>query len=96
MDALGRVIASAIASMPPPVINVPKPEVKINSPVYVQPTEVKVPATTVNVPEAKAPIVNIEPAAVTLQTNRPVEWIFTITKRNEFGQAVTIHAKAVL
>lgn len=89
-------IIKAITSMPPPVINVPKPEVKINSPVYVQPTEVKVPPATVNVPESKAPIVNIEPAAVTLQTIRPKEWEFTITKRNDFGQVVTIRAKAIL
>lgn len=91
-----------IASMPPPVVNVeapvvnvPKPEVKINSPVYVQPPEVKVPATTVNVPEGKAPVVNFESPDVILQTNRPKEWEFKIVERNDFGQVVTVRAKAI-
>ena len=86
---------NAIESMPAPVVNVPKPEVKINSPVYVQPPEIRIPATTVNVPDGKAPVVNIEPASVTLQTNRPNEWEFKIVERNEFGQVVTIRAKAI-
>jgi len=53
-----------------------------------------VPATTVNVPEGKSPIVNIEPAAVTLQTNRPKEWEFEIF-RNEYGQMTKIKARAI-
>lgn len=85
----------AIAQIPAPVVNVPKPEVKISSPVYVTAPEIKVPATTVNVPETKAPIVNIEPAAVTLKTERPREWEFKVIERNEFGQMVTIRAKAI-
>jgi hypothetical protein len=103
VTALSQAILTGFRNMPPPVINVeapvmnvPKPEVKINSPVYVQPPEIKIPASTVNLPDQKAPIVNIEPAAVTLQTNRPNEWEFTVIKRNEYGQVVTIRAKAIL
>lgn len=99
-QALAQAIMAGLQSMPPPVINVeapvmnvPKPEVKINSPVYVNPPDVKVPATTVNVPEGKAPVVNIEPAAVTLQTNRPNKWKFTI-HRDELGRMTTIDAEA--
>jgi hypothetical protein len=83
----------AIARLPAPVVNVPKPEVKINAPVYVTTPEVKVPSTTVNVPEGKAPVVNIEPAAVTLQTNRPSKWTFKFN-RNELGQITTVDAEA--
>lgn len=97
---LSQAILMGLQNMPPPVINVeapvmnvPKPEVKINSPVYVTAPEVRVPPTTVNVPEGKAPVVNIEPAAVTLQTNRPNKWKFTI-HRNELGQMITIDAEA--
>jgi hypothetical protein len=100
-EAIVSGFRSAIAGMPAPVVhveapvvNVPKPEVRINSPVYVSPPDVKVPATTVHVPEGKAPVVNIEPAAVTLQTNRPNEWEFEV-RRNEYGQIVTIRAKAI-
>ena len=100
VQALSQAILIGFQSMPAPVINVeapvmnvPKPEVKINSPVYVNPPDVKVPATTVNVPEGKAPVVNIEPAAVTLQTNRPSKWHFTIN-RNEYGQMTSIEAEA--
>jgi hypothetical protein len=88
----------------PPEINVPAPvvhvdaakapDVKVNSPVYVNPPEIKIPATVVNVPENKAPIVNIEPAAVTLQTNRPKEWEFSFS-RNEYGQITTVRARAI-
>ena len=102
--ALAEAIVSgfrlAIAGMPAPVVhveapvvNVPKPEVRVNSPVYVSPTEVKVPPTTVHVPEQKSPVVNIEPAAVTLQTNRPSKWKF-IFHRNEYGQIETVDAEA--
>ena len=84
---------NAVASMPPPVINVPKPEVKINAPVYVQPPDIKIPATTVNVPEGKAPVVNIEPANVTLKTERPNKWKFTF-ERNELGQITVAYAEA--
>lgn len=85
-------MSKAISQMPAPpapVINIPKPEIKINSPVYVTAPDVKVPATTVNVPDQKAPIVNIEPASVTLQTNRPTKWLFDIS-RDEFGRMTTI------
>lgn len=85
---------TAIASLPAPVVNVPKPEVKINSPVYVTAPEVKVPPTTVNVPDGKAPIVNIEPANVTLQTNRPNKWKFTFN-RDEFGRITTAEAEDI-
>ena len=78
----------AVGQWTGPVINVPKPEVKINSPVYVTAPDVKIPATTVNVPEGKAPVVNIEPATVTLQTNRPNKWKFTF-ERDEFGRMTT-------
>jgi hypothetical protein len=98
--ALSQAILAGFRNMPAPVINVeapvmnvPKPEVKINSPVYVTAPEVKVPAATVNVPEGKAPVVNIEPAAVTLQTNRPDKWKFTI-ERDEYGRMTTIYAEA--
>lgn len=91
---------SAIASLPPPVVNVeapvvniPKPEVKINSPVYVQPPEIRIPAATVNVPEGKAPIVNIEPPAVTLQTSRPTKWHFTF-HRDEYGRMTSADVEA--
>ena len=83
----------AIAQMPAPVVNVPKPEVKINSPVYVTAPEIKVPPTTVNIPDGKAPVVNIEPAAVTLKTERPDRWKFTF-ERNEFGQVTVAWAEA--
>jgi hypothetical protein len=99
-EAIINGFRAAIAGMPAPVVNVeapvvnvPKPEVRVNSPVYVQPPEVKVPATTVHVPEQKSPVVNIEPAAVTLQTNRPDKWKFTI-ERDEFGRMTTIYAEA--
>lgn len=85
---------TAIASMPAPVVNIPKPEVKINSPVYVTAPEVKVPPTTVNVPDGKAPIVNIEPASVTLQTNRPSKWKFT-HNRDEYGRITTTIAEDI-
>jgi hypothetical protein len=92
-------VKAAIASIPAPVVHVeapvvsvPKPEVKINAPVYVQPPEVRVPATTVNVPEGKTPVVNIEPAAVTLKTERPQKWKFTF-ERNEYGQLETAYAE---
>ena len=83
---------SAMLQIPPPVVHAPQPEVKVNSPVYVQPPEIRIPATTVNVPEGKAPVVNIEPAAVTLQTIRPKKWIFTF-HRDEFGRVTTVDAE---
>jgi hypothetical protein len=85
---------TAIASMPAPVVNVPKPEVKINSPVYVTSPDVRVPPTTVNVPDAKAPIINIEPPSVTLQTNRPSKWKFTHS-RDEYGRITTTIAEDI-
>jgi hypothetical protein len=85
---------TAIASLPAPVVNVPRPEVRINAPVYVQPPEIKIPASTVNVPDGKAPIVNIEPASVTLQTNRPSKWKFT-HNRDEFGRITTTIAEDI-
>jgi hypothetical protein len=88
-----RSIPAPVVNVEAPVVNVPKPEVKINSPVYVTAPDVKVPATTVNVPEQKSPVVNIEPAAVTLQTNRPSKWKF-IFHRNEYGQIETVDAEA--
>jgi hypothetical protein len=88
-----RSIPAPVVNVEAPVVNVPKPEVKINSPVYVTAPDVKVPATTVHVPEQKSPVVNIEPAAVTLQTNRPDKWKFTI-ERDEFGRMTTIYAEA--
>ena len=99
-QALAQAILTGLRNMPPPVINVeapvmnvPKPEVKINSPVYVTAPDVRVPATTVNVPEGKAPVVNIEPPAVTLQTNRPSKWKFTV-HRDELSRITTIDAEA--
>ena len=91
-NAIMAGVKEAIASLPAPVI---KPEVKINSPVYVTTPDVKIPATTVNVPEGKAPVVNVEPPTVTLQTNRPNEWEFKVIERNEFGQIVVVRAKAI-
>ena len=97
VQALSNAIAvsfrEAIASLPAPVVNVPKPEVKINSPVYVTTPEIKVPATTVNVPDGKAPVVNVEPPAVTLQTNRPTKWTFTV-HRDSYDRITTIDAEA--
>jgi hypothetical protein len=100
-DAITQGFRNAVASMPPPVVNVeapvvniPKPEIKINSPVYVTVPEVKIPPTTVNVPDGKAPVVNIEPAAVTLKTERPNKWLFDI-KRDEFGRMTTIIAEDI-
>lgn len=93
-NAIVNGFRTAIASMPAPVVNIPKPEVKINSPVYVTAPEVKVPPTTVNVPDGKAPIVNIEPAKVTLQTNRPKKWKFTFN-RDEFGRITTAEAEDI-
>ena len=90
-------LGKALAQMPvppAPVINIPKPEIKINSPVYVQPPDIKIPATTVNVPDQKAPIVNIEPANVTLQTNRPTKWKFTF-HRDEFGRMDTAECEDI-
>lgn len=84
-------------NVPAPVVHVDAakaPDVKVNSPVYVNQPEIKIPATVVNVPENKAPVVNIEPAAVTLQTNRPKEWEFSFS-RNEYGQITTVRAKAI-
>jgi hypothetical protein len=87
-------LRAAIAQMPAPVINVPKPEVKVNAPVYVQPPEIRIPASTVNVPEGKTPIVNIEPATVTLQTNRPSKWKFTFN-RDEYGRITTAECEDI-
>jgi hypothetical protein len=99
-EAISAGFRTAMAEMPAPVVNVeapvvnvPKPEVKINSPVYVQTPEVRVPATTVNVPDGKTPVVNIEPATVTLQTNRPNKWHFDI-HRDELGRMTTIDVEA--
>jgi hypothetical protein len=95
IEAFRTVIASIpapVVHVEAPVVSVPKPEVKINAPVYVQPPEVRVPATTVNVPEGKTPVVNIEPAAVTLKTERPQKWKFTF-QRNEYGQLETAYAE---
>ena len=100
--AMSEAITKAMAAMPAPVVhvdapvvNVPKPEVKITSPVYVTVPEIKVPATTVNVPDGKAPVVNIEPAAVTLQTNRPKKWKFSVSKRDEYQRIVEWTAEAM-
>jgi hypothetical protein len=90
---ISAAIKEPVINIPAPVVHVDAakaPEVKVNSPVYMNPPEIKIPATVV-----KAPIVNIEPAAVTLQTNRPKEWEFSFS-RNEYGQITTVRAKAVL
>ena len=104
LETLPVMIAAAIK---PPVVNVPAPvvnveaakpaDVKINqAPVYVSTPEIKMPPhPTIQMPEQRAPVVNVEPPDVHLTINRPKEWIFDI-KRNEYGQMMTIHAKAIL
>lgn len=97
VQALSNAIIAGFRNMPPPVVHVEpsivRPEVKINSPVYVTAPEVKVPPMTVNVPEGKVPVVNIEPATVTLQTNRPSKWHFTF-HRDEFGRMTSADVEA--
>jgi hypothetical protein len=90
-DLIERLPGMIAAATRAPVVHVeaPKaPEVKINAPVYVQPPDVKVPPTVVNVPEGKTPIVNIEPAAVTLKIHRPNKWKFDF-KRDEYGRMIS-------
>jgi len=94
VQALSNAILAGFRNLPAPVVNVPKPEIKINAPVYVQPPEIKIPASTVNVPEGKTPVVNIEPASVTLQTNRPNKWKFT-HNRDEYGRITTTIAEDI-
>ena len=89
-----RSLPAPVVNVEAPVVNVPKPEVKVNSPVYVTAPEVKVPAMTVNVPEGKAPVVNIEPASVTLKTERPSKWKFTFN-RDEFGRLITAECEDI-
>lgn len=94
---ISAAIKEPVINIPAPVVHVDAakaPDVKVNSPVYMQPPEIKIPATTVNVPENKAPIVNIEPAAVTLQTNRPKKWRF-VFNRDEFSRITTVEAEAL-